>query len=321
MRRWKLHYDLPLMLVVCGVGIAANTSEVLARIAGGAQGTVSPYLLLLVVAYTLFEGARHARPLSGLFVGTLGLLSIGVPYAIGEMLYFKYPGAELESMARLGLMAGAGAATGLVAASGGWLVRRLRRLGPAETRQEPGEPLAGWLLVLVVALAVLLLGDSVAWGSETSTRWIFGQMVESLHLWPGWNAFHRFGRMLLVVLGSVAVYAAARRRRWARPAVAGYFAAGLVIVMARAWFLFSAELAMPPLEFGAMPASSPGLDCFVLAASVPGVPFEALVSWNLVDAGVRLLACAVGIPYIIRSERARRAFGRRTADPSRYQRR
>lgn len=313
MKRWKLAYDPWLALVVCGVCFATETAVVVARVQTGTQDTPGPRLLLLLLAYTLFEGFRQARPLSGLFIGLLGFLSFGVPFTVGEFLYYDYAGEALNHMALLGTMAGIGAGLGLVAGSAGWLFRRLRRRGPAVAPEPvPRSPLRGWLLVLGLVLVVALLAEGVAWGSAMSSLAVFRSMIDTLRLWSGWDALHRYGRMALVVLAGLSAYAVLRRWRWARVAVVGYFVAGLVVTLARAWFFHSAGLTVPPLEFGVLPPGDSGFQYVNFTIPLPLLPFESLVRLNLVEVGVRVLACAVGIPYLVRSERARRTFGRST---------
>jgi hypothetical protein len=303
--------DLILALIVGEVCVAASAWQAATyqRTGGGAR--LYPEAAYIVLAYVLFESIRCARPAVGALTGAFGLATVVVPRAVGSLAEVRGLRAASEVVVGFAALLALGAVLGLVVSTIAWLFRRRRDQQVTAPAPAAGPRLGGWLLVLVLLLAVAPAVESFGWAFEGDFRQGFNFALEASKMWPGWGVFYRLDRTLTVALASVAAYALLRRRRWARGMTASYLAVGLVVALTRVWFYHLLVLENAAWNEGALAVPGREFQYVNLFVLTPVMSFEGLVRANLIEVAVRAALCAVVIPYLYLSRRAKDAFARR----------
>jgi hypothetical protein len=265
--------------------------------------------LLLALLYLAFESVRHANPLTGAAIGAFGLSMSSLCMYVGWSYAWRFNG---ETLLYVLFFAVLGAVLGLVIGTLAWLGRRLfRRRGgqsaePDATAWTCLRP-TGLLLTVVVLLALAPLVESVGWAVQAGIGFreqlaavLFDNHVpnaeEVYRTWWVLLSLERFG---VVVLASAAAYALLRRRPLARGLLVVYMVVGLLFALARIpVFRF---LRMQHAYWGIVPTSE-----YMLAnVYMPRPPVAASVLYQLtyLEAPVRALVCAVGLPCVLWSKR------------------
>jgi hypothetical protein len=294
--------DLALALVVAAVMLTRGIWLV-ARAAEnpGTLGALQDPLTVFLLGYILYESLHCARPATGAIVGAIATALLVLPHLAHQ---WDLWGLHWEAVAEALITVASGAVLGVILSSGAWLIRLMfKPRTPAETpmaRPRPVRP-GGWLLAALVTLAATVVAESLVWALELDGGYrlpLYRYFKEHAAFWSGWPRALSFYRPAFVLLSLLAVYSALRRARPARTAVVSYLALGLLLSVLRTVLYRSVGLhavVIGPRDY----VTDIG------DVHVPIVPFRSFAVADLVEVACRAAACAVGIPYILRSRRFR----------------
>jgi hypothetical protein len=295
-KRSPLLPDPALALVACAACLGGSAGLVAADALAGVPAPGSWPLAIIVLGYVLFECIRHGRPLDGALAALWATLALVIPMVVKSL--FSSRGLEWGGMAAEGLLVSAvAAAAGLVLGTAAWLVRRLLKVKPRQPAVDTKPPRSRWTVTIAAFAVALILVESVLWGLQRPFALYFLQFAVD---WRGWQFFYQYDRLLLVVLAGVLAYAVLRRHRLARPAAAGYLAAGVVLAAVRTVFFLQTARLWPEPSLGHITSPGNGYQYVNMYPVVPSVSFDSLVRVNTVELVVRAVVCAVGLFLLLR---------------------
>jgi hypothetical protein len=297
----KPDFALGLVFGVVVFGLSLWHSLFIAHGCYGNYGLILHPGRLLVLTYITYVAIRRAHVLPGMIAGALAATVWVVPWVVGSSLGGTWGIGDIAQTLLVAVTFGA--SLGAVLATLSWLVRLLWRRITGRLPKEPApEPCStvrpgGWLLVSLVLMVAALFVDSVGLSLERDLYDPLSHWIINERLWRGWLDVFKYERALPIALGGLACWSLLRRRRWAGRATAVYLIVAAVLTVARfAAFRYLHVDDTPPL---------PTEEWEWSVYEMPLMRFTALDDVTLVEAVLRLAACAVGIPYLLRSRRVR----------------